>query len=101
MATHFYQMKAIAYLSPYQISYTNIVINILNVKECLNTIGNFDSCFSKFLCEGIQHFSPLPTYVDIVVLSESCFHKFISSLDTVLPCLLDLVCSQDSGVRRL
>lgn len=33
MATHFYQMKAIAYLSPYQISYTNIAINILNMKE--------------------------------------------------------------------
>ena len=47
----------------------NIVINILNMKECLNTVGNFDSCFPKFVCEGTQHFSPLPPYVDIVVLS--------------------------------
>ena len=62
-------MKAVAYLSPYQISYMNIVINILNMKECLNTVGNFDSCFPKFVCEGTQHFSPLPPYVDIVVLS--------------------------------
>ena len=54
MATHFYQMKAVAYFSPYQISYTNIVINILNMKECLNTISNLILVFLNFYVKALS-----------------------------------------------
>ena len=54
MATHFYQMRAIAYLSPYEISYTNIVINILNMKECLNIISNLTLVFLHFYVKALS-----------------------------------------------